>query len=379
MGIHRYTYNQCVNADVELGLVQGATTAEERRWRTTLTKKENYVAMGEGFKNAAPCHTLQSAVAEYFRAKRAALSNRAAGNNQGFTMKKRSKYRSRNETVPFEKYSVCAGAGGGKAGNTISVQGLEGTFRVLGRLPRELRDRHEGTRVKDMTRDEIKIMRTRLGKYFAIITVAVPQRPGRDTGVCALDPGVRTFQTWYADDGSFGKIGSFDAQRTLLEKADATVSRLKKEGKTKTSAWRRHMRRSVLRTLQTVRDRTDDLHHKAGKFFADRFRMVLLPVFESSTMARGHTIHSKAVRSMMTWGHYRFREWFKGYMQLYEYSKVLLCNEAYTTRTCGRCGAVNHHVGSSKTFQCGGCGLRADRDYHAARNVLLRALPLILE
>ena len=45
--------------------------------------------------------------------------------------------------------------------------------------------------------------------------------------------------------------------------------------------------------------------------------------------------------------------------------------EAWTTKTCGGCGAIMD-VGSRKTVDCAACGLRVDRDYAAARNIFLK-------
>ena len=61
--------------------------------------------------------------------------------------------------------------------------------------------------------------------------------------------------------------------------------------------------------------------------------------------------------------------------QKYTHKKVLIVNEAYTTRTCGNCFVVNNNVGASKVFCCVHCDLEADRDVHAARNILLRYVP----
>jgi len=54
--------------------------------------------------------------------------------------------------------------------------------------------------------------------------------------------------------------------------------------------------------------------------------------------------------------------------------RVFVCQENHTTKTCGLCLTQNHSVGGSKTFKCvnGACGLVAGRDYHAARNILLK-------
>ena len=58
----------------------------------------------------------------------------------------------------------------------------------------------------------------------------------------------------------------------------------------------------------------------------------------------------------------------------YEGSRIIRCSEAYTSKQCGACGELNDKLGGSKTFNCQECGAVADRDVHAARNILLRCL-----
>ena len=49
-------------------------------------------------------------------------------------------------------------------------------------------------------------------------------------------------------------------------------------------------------------------------------------------------------------------------------------SEAYTSKQCGHCGTINDDLGSNKTFYCKKCRRSADRDVHAARNILLKHL-----
>jgi putative transposase len=51
---------------------------------------------------------------------------------------------------------------------------------------------------------------------------------------------------------------------------------------------------------------------------------------------------------------------------------VIICDEYYTSKTCTRCGRLNHDLGASKTFVCPTCSATYDRDAGAARNILLR-------
>ena len=74
---------------------------------------------------------------------------------------------------------------------------------------------------------------------------------------------------------------------------------------------------------------------------------------------------------MLTWAHYRFRQ------SLFARTKrtgtvVQLVDEAYTSKTCGKCGNVHNGLGGAKTFHCPLCNHKVDRDANGARNILLR-------
>jgi putative transposase len=57
-------------------------------------------------------------------------------------------------------------------------------------------------------------------------------------------------------------------------------------------------------------------------------------------------------------------------------TRIEICDEQYTSKTCGSCGRLNETLGASKTFQCAHwmCERVVDRDHNAARNILLRYL-----
>lgn len=84
---------------------------------------------------------------------------------------------------------------------------------------------------------------------------------------------------------------------------------------------------------------------------------------------RVRIIKKSTVRSLLALSHFAFR------MRLIEKAKelgrrVLVVNEAFTTKTCGSCGKLND-VGASKVYQCG-CGYCMDRDVHGSRNIFIR-------
>ncbi|KAL6074324.1 Transposase [Balamuthia mandrillaris] len=94
---------------------------------------------------------------------------------------------------------------------------------------------------------------------------------------------------------------------------------------------------------------------------------------------RGHRrIGSRTARAMLTWSHYRFRQRLLNKAQQFPSCTVCLCDEEYTSKTCGKCGQVHHQLGGNKTFRCPQpeCGYQADRDANAARNILIRFFTL---
>lgn len=295
-----------------------------------------------------------------------------AGHQRRFIMRKRRKYRSPSETVPFEKYRLVDN------GEDVSfkIMGVDGELKIRGQLPTELVGRADETTV----REEVKIMRTRLGYYYALVTVKIVQRsvPDRGESICSIDPGVRSFLTWYSDVGRSGTIGRFDPQQALLKEADDIQGRLTREGGRHRAAWRRRMTRQFLRRLDKVRQRTKDLHHKVASWMCATFRLILLPKFDVSNMISRGYLRSKTCRAMQTWGHFGFREHMISHAQLYQDCKLRLVNEAYTSKTCGSCGVINHSLGGAAVFRCGTCGFEIGRDYQGARGVLMRALPYIL-
>jgi len=52
-------------------------------------------------------------------------------------------------------------------------------------------------------------------------------------------------------------------------------------------------------------------------------------------------------------------------------TKLYIVSEAYTSKTCTRCGVLNN-IGSNEIYHCKECDLVIDRDINGARNILLK-------
>ncbi|MEZ5671108.1 MAG: zinc ribbon domain-containing protein [Thiotrichaceae bacterium] len=79
--------------------------------------------------------------------------------------------------------------------------------------------------------------------------------------------------------------------------------------------------------------------------------------FETQQMVS--KLNSSVARNMMTFAHYRFKQFLKAKGQEYQ-CDVVEVSEAYTTKTCSYCGK-QHNMGSKKVMKCS-CGVHVDRD-----------------
>lgn len=211
----------------------------------------------------------------------------------------------------------------------------------------------------------------RAGRYYLTLPHKQPVSYGDNQArVVAIDPGVSVFATFYAEKscGFIGK-GDFSRIQRLVHHLDNLISRMSKVGKQRQS----RMRLAAAKIREKVKNLVDELHHKTALFLVKNYDCILLPTFETSAMASkaNRKINHKTVRSLLTFAHYRFKQFLKH--KAFEFGKVVLevC-EAYTSKTHPETGEVKN-IGSAKRIRLQS-GEWVNRDIVGARNILLRAL-----
>jgi len=205
-------------------------------------------------------------------------------------------------------------------------------------------------------------------RYFLIKPEdrAIKRPDNQRIPVVALDPGVRTFQTLYSPE-FVAKVGSQDFSRIyrLCYVLDKLYSKRKKQHTNKYNEKLKKLR-------WKIKDLISEIHHKLAIYLVKTFDVILLPSFETSDMVI--KLHSKVARAMLTWAHYRFKQFLKDKAE--EYScEIIEVNEAYTSRTCTACGK-QQNIGSKKLMKCS-CGLELDRDLNGARNIFLKNISCV--
>ena len=218
----------------------------------------------------------------------------------------------------------------------------------------------------------------RLVKERGYYWLAVPhpaqcdvETPSGD-GAVALDPGVRTFLTFFSET-ECGKLGyrAFGRIQRLCHWLDDLISRTAAEP---SSQRRRRMRRAQARLRQKIVNLVDELHWQAARWLTSNYKVILLPTFETQDMTRraGRRIRSKTARMMLSFRHYEFKQrllwkaWQRGVL-------VLEVNEAYTSKTRSWDGSVKGKLGG-RTVIRDESGFGMDRDVNGARGIFLRAL-----
>ena len=211
------------------------------------------------------------------------------------------------------------------------------------------------------------------GQYhLAVIFNAEGRESEIQACVVALDPGIRTFHTWFSETGRRP-----DRQARLRK--NPTPLRPPRPAHQQDGQGRSHpnsadLRKAGDRMRVRITNLINELHHQAARLMVDNFDLILLPTFETSDMVlRGkRKIRSKSVRSMLTFAHYRFQKFI--IWKAWENGKqVLLVNEAYTSKTCSWNGEIVAKLGGQRWIQSSD-GFRVERDINGARGIFLRAL-----
>ncbi|MDJ0621221.1 MAG: transposase [Calothrix sp. MO_192.B10] len=294
--------------------------------------------------NSLPGHQLQEAVADAVDAYKQAIANK------GY-----AKFKSCRQTSQVIKFK----AGNFKKGTWYATKTRGTSFKTPQDFPEEC---VYGTQLVWIK-----------GAWYGIFPEYIEPIQVDSQKVVAIDPGVRTFATCY-DGEKIIEIGKNDIGKIqrlcssldkLMSKIDLSVSKRQ----------RRAMRKAAHNLRSRIQNLIKDLHNKLASFLVHNYKLIYLPIFETSNMVikSKRKLVKKTARNMLTWSHYKFQ---KHLIQMAQRNGVLvvLCNESYTSKTCPECGHIHDKLGGNKKFQCPSCGYTAPRDWNGARNIMIRAL-----
>jgi len=325
-----------------------------------------------------PYDTRQLAVKVFIAAKDAALSNLKNNNIKQFKMQFLSKKTSTNVFYVNKKALINGHIFKQKLSEKINKK------TVYHSLLKSKKDYE----VIEQSVGDFPITQEKDGQYYICVVInPVDKILEHSNSICALDPGVRTFQTMYSEN-SAGEFG-YNTSKTLFnlyrreDKLKSIVAKniytnnkhVKKKLNNSKKKYKLNKRCALLRTK--IKHIVLDLHWKTADYLTNTFQVILLPVFNSKQMANKNKrkLSKTSTRLMLGLSHYEFQQKLI-YKAKQRGRQVIICKEHYTSKCCGRCGTLNEKLGSKKIFHCNACELTMDRDVHAARNVLIRGLTI---
>jgi len=197
--------------------------------------------------------------------------------------------------------------------------------------------------------------------------------------ICGVDPGDRAFLTVYDPSRlqvyRTGLIRDKDIlMRPIYRKIDENQRLLTIASETGKHAEVRGRSRRARKLWRGLRDKMDNAHAKMAGHLVGAYGLVAIGDLSSSTeIWRRRRLNRRTKRS---WNHYRFRRRLL-HRAAGTGCRVIVQDEAYTSKTCGQCKLINDNLGSKEIFECASCNYVAHRDANGARNILMKAIGLL--
>jgi transposase len=238
----------------------------------------------------------------------------------------------------------------------------------------------------------------KLGRWYLLVALDVKKKPvvdGLQPKVVSLDPGARSFNVFYAPDGTHGDLLSnvLPVLQKYNTRTDMLVSKMKKElarrkkdvgcgrRSSRNHAQQRKRTRAMKRKIAKLRHKKDcyrcNAHYDAANFLLKEYDHIVIPKFPIKNMVKKEggrrKIGRKTVRDLYSWSHFQFRMRLASKAELDDNKVVRHVGEPGTSGTCGNCGRWNDKLGGCKVYSCTGCGVEIDRDVNGARNNMLAA------
>jgi transposase len=236
--------------------------------------------------------------------------------------------------------------------------------------------RYIPTKIKISKRDIKKIkldikydcrLQVKNNKWYLCIPISKKiTLENKNNKVCALDPGVRTFQTIYSEENVLQiKIRKENIKR-LRNQIDTFKSlRARKIIKSK------RLKRKQRRVSDKINNLIDEMHHKTINYLTNTYKYIILPSFDSQEISR-KVKNNSVNRDLLQLKHFLFKQRLQSKCLLKK-CHLDICTEEYTSKTCGVCGSLNN-VGSKDIYTCSKCKLVIDRDINGARNILIKRI-----
>jgi putative transposase len=340
---------------------------QKLKWKLPLTlptlrpmvmKSDKDLTENELWQKEVPYDTRQLVLKSLITNYKSAISNKRSGNIKEF------KFKFKRKDNPQQIMFVCKKA---MIGGCIFKRRLKKKSKILFEKRHDIYSnytpKHDFSIIKEHNKFYVIYSKERISSY-----------KNAKYDVCSLDPGVRSFQTYYSPEKCCGSIGDnvnnkLTTMNNKLDKLSSIINSV--SGRTK-----HNIKKRCLSLRTKMKSFVRDLHWQTCSFLTKNFGTIIIPEFKSKNMVKKdktRKIGKRTVREMLGLSHFSFLQKLK--FKCSEYNrKLIITTEEYTSKTCGNCGELNQKLGSSKVFHCRKCNLHIDRDLNGARNILIKYL-----
>lgn len=125
----------------------------------------------------------------------------------------------------------------------------------------------------------------------------------------------------------------------------------------------------IRRQLCRVKTKVTEVHRKVAKDLT-KHKLIFFPDISSKQLLM-RSNNNTMNRYLSAISLYRFKQYL-AHKAMENGSKLVFCNESYTSKTCSGCGHLHEDLGAKKQYDCASCGLSIHRDHNGAINVGIR-------
>ena len=218
-------------------------------------------------------------------------------------------------------------------------------------------------------------------------------------GTISLDPGVRKYLTGYSSEKKKNieirenikikkncykiyettkKYGLSSGKKKKVKKKkkkEKKEKKVKREIKVISEKEKEKVKRKLENRSKKVYRQMTDFHNKVIKYLTENYASILIGDMSLKGILNKKTSKlkkkTKYLCTRLRIGMLRTKLKKKCEEKNLKYKLV---NEAYTSKTCTKCGTINENLKSKETFNCNECKIIIDRDLNGARNIHLASL-----
>ena len=219
-----------------------------------------------------------------------------------------------------------------------------------------------------------EIVREFPGKYFLILnykteTINIEKK----IKIASNDPGIKTLSTIYTPEGLFMKLGN--NIQNIYKKYSNRINNLNKILSTKKGRTKQNIRKRLSKLRSKIRNIVENIHNNTSSFLAKSVEELILPKLDLKNMIKKEkrNLNKRVVNDIIYKSPYKLHCKIVDQCSKYN-TNIIKITEEYTSKTCGFCfnRKTKEELKGERIYECKKCGITMDRDYNAARNIMLK-------